>query len=332
MSSETEVGSRHVKAQTLFQYGTDAALKANLDYAIDMFKNACKLAPENLLYRQSLRGVERRKFGNDPSKVSRMIGAKLQGIRMSARSAKSKANWGQVLELCEEAFLQSPWDVTAARDGAEAAEGLGLKELARWLMESVYLQGKGGRRLPPPLRRGLRVERGLGEGDRLLRAHPGGRPLRRDGRRRANDLSAKATISRSGLSNALNKKAEGSSGPEAFAPDLDDLKRKAQTPEERYRKEIEDDPKRIGAYLGLAEHYKMESRLDEAEQILSKGLKGVPRRLDPQDGPRRRPSSPGSAARSTRGPRRRRRIRATPRRRKSTSNSSARSSPTRPRS
>ena len=276
MSSETEIGARHVKAQTLFQYGNEAALKANLDYAIQMYKDACKLAPENLLYRQALRGVERRKFGNDPAKVSGMIGAKLQGVRHSIRAAKSRGNWGQVIELCEEAFLQSPWDVSGARAGAEAAEALGMKELARWYMESVYGQGESDVEY---LRHAAQVyelnedwAKAISCFERILKVSP----FDETAKRRANDLSAKATISRSGLKDALSRKIEGGSGPESLPYEAEELRRQMVTPEQRYLQEIEADPSRIGPYLGLSEHFRMEARLDEAEQILSKGIKANP--------------------------------------------------------
>ena len=74
---------RKQKAQMFFKYGNDAALKNNFDYAIQMYKEACKLVPEHLPYRQALRGIERRKFGNDPAKVGRFVGAKLQTARRS---------------------------------------------------------------------------------------------------------------------------------------------------------------------------------------------------------------------------------------------------------
>ena len=41
MSSESESPDLQ-KAKTFFQYGNDAAMKSNLDYAIDMYKQACK--------------------------------------------------------------------------------------------------------------------------------------------------------------------------------------------------------------------------------------------------------------------------------------------------
>ena len=106
------------KARTFFQYGNDAAQKSNLDYAIDMYKQACKIVPDNLTYRQALRNMQRRKFNNEPSKVGKLVGARNQPIRMRARSARSKKHYNQALEICEEAFTHNPWDISAAREAA----------------------------------------------------------------------------------------------------------------------------------------------------------------------------------------------------------------------
>src|SRR6478736_3145575 len=117
MSSES-VKPDIQKARTFFQYGNEAALKSNLDYAVDMYKQACKLSPDSLIFRQALRGVQRRKFNNEPSKVGRLAGARNQPIRMRARSARSKENYAQCLEICEEAFTNNPWDIATAREAA----------------------------------------------------------------------------------------------------------------------------------------------------------------------------------------------------------------------
>ncbi len=81
MSSESDPADLQ-RAKTLFQTGNDATLKSNLDYAIDMYREACKLVPDNMMFRQALRTVERRKFNNDPSKVGMLVGARNQPILM----------------------------------------------------------------------------------------------------------------------------------------------------------------------------------------------------------------------------------------------------------
>src|SRR4051812_21094362 len=89
------------KAKTFFQYGNDAAMKSNFDYAIDMYRQACKLAPGNMMFRQSLRGIERKKFNNEPSKVGKLVGMRNQPILLRARSARSKGKSPEALEMCE---------------------------------------------------------------------------------------------------------------------------------------------------------------------------------------------------------------------------------------
>ncbi len=276
MSTVEEPNPRLQKARTFFTYGNDAAIKSNYDYAIQMYKEACKLAPDDLKYRQALRGIARRKFGNDPSKVGRLVGARVQPIRMSARSARGKGDFARALEHCEDAFAYNPWDTGTARDAAEAAEGLGLKELAQWLLESVHAQGEGDVDF---LRHEAHVHeineawhKAIACWERIKKVNPNDQ----EANRRANDLSAKATIQRSGLNEALNKSPQGGSGPESLAPELEDLKRNALTPEQRHLKDIEERPDHIGAYLALADQYKMEGRLDEAEALLARGLKAAP--------------------------------------------------------
>ncbi len=90
MSSESNSPDLQ-KAKTLFDYGNDAAHKANYDYAIDMYKQAASLCVDNLVYRQALRGIERRKFNNDPGKVGMLVGAKNQPIMFRAQECSLEA-------------------------------------------------------------------------------------------------------------------------------------------------------------------------------------------------------------------------------------------------
>ena len=138
MSSESESPELQ-KAKTFFQYGNDAAMKGNLDYAIAMYRQATKAVPDNMMYRQSLRGAERKKFNNDPKKVGMLSGVKNQTILMSAKSARSKGKHHDALESCEDAFANNPWDVTAARVAAEAAERALIFRLTSWSLGLNFL-------------------------------------------------------------------------------------------------------------------------------------------------------------------------------------------------
>ena len=262
------------KAQSFFQYGNEAALKNNFDYAIDMYRQSCKIDPENLMYRQALRGIERRKFGNDPAKVGRMVAARVQPLRLKAKASKGK-NWANVLEICEEAFVYHPWDVGVARDAADAAEALEYKLLAQWLLESVQAQATDAeffRALAHVHEISESWAKAIQAWERVKKIDPNDDAAHR----KINALSANATIQRSGLGEAIDKRNEPKpSGPDAS--ELEEMKRQKLTPEERALKEIEEDPERIGPYLQLADHYKMRNQLDEAEKALARGLKANPK-------------------------------------------------------
>ena len=267
---------REEKARTFFQYGNDAALKSNFDYAIDMYKQACKLAPDNLAYRQALRGITRRKFANDPTKIGRLVGARLGPIRMSARSSQKKGKHGEALATCEDGFTHNPWDIETARIASDAAEGLGLNILAEWLLESVHAQGENDADF---LRHEARVHalceswgKSIACWERIKKVLPNDQ----EAGRMANAMAAKATIKKSGLGEALDDRSRRDPEAERRELELEEMKRNAFTPEQRAFKEIEANPQAIGPYLSLADMYKHEGRLDEAEQILARGLKAVP--------------------------------------------------------
>lgn len=268
------------KAKAFFGYGNDAAQKGNDVYAAQMYKEACKAKPENLVYRQSLRGVQRRKFNNDPSKVGRMVGLKLQPLRVKIGMAKSRHKWNEVLDMCEEVFVQNPWDLIASVDGAEACENLGYKKVAQYLIESVIPQGEKDERF---LRSAAHFEEFADDFQKAIWCWEKLKallPADEEARKKVNDLTARATIKKSGLQESIDKHQgarAGSSGPEKdLPPDAEEMRGERISPEQRLLKEIEETPERIGPYLALADHYKHEGRLDEAEKILAKGVKANP--------------------------------------------------------
>jgi tetratricopeptide (TPR) repeat protein len=274
MPSESEPPDLQ-RATTFFQYGSDAATKSNFDYAIDMCKQACKIVPENLAYRQFLRGIERRKFNNDPGKVGMLVGAKNQPLLLRARSAKSKSQYRQAIEYCEDAFVNNPWDVGAARVAAEAAEALGYLVVAQYFVESVqtitkdvdFLKYAAG-----VYERNESWQKAIKCWEQVKKLHPNDQ----DANRQINALMASSTINRAGLDDALDKHAEAAKAvepAETMDAKLERLKQEQLTPEQKLVKEILADPTAIHAYLDLAEHYRNRSDFDKAEKILAKGLK-----------------------------------------------------------
>ena len=281
MSSPSDQGNRE-KARAFFGYGNDAAQKGNDVYAAQMYKEACKIEPDNLAYRQSLRGVQRRKFQNDPSKVGGMAKIKIQPIRVKVGMAKRSQKWGDALDLCEEIFALNPWDLVASVDAAQAAENLGLKKIAQYLIEAVIPQGEKDERF---LRSAAHFEEFAEDYQKAIWCWDKLRallPADEEARKQVNHLTAKAAIKKSGLQESIDKHTAsgqkiGSAGPEKeLPPDAEEMRGERISPEQRLLKEIEETPERIGPYLSLADHYKHEGRLDEAEKILAKGVKANP--------------------------------------------------------
>ncbi len=208
MSSESESPDQQ-KAKTFFQYGNDAMMKSNLDYAIAMYRQACKHVPDNMMYRQSLRGAERKKFGNDPKKVGMMAGVKNQTTLMSAKSARSKGKHHEALEHCEDAFANNPWDVTAARIAAEAAEELDLGGLSQWLLDSVQEVAAKGKdadffKFAAAIYESNEAwHKAIACWEQVKKFSPNDQ----DANRKINALSAASTIKRAGLDDALDHRA-----------------------------------------------------------------------------------------------------------------------------
>jgi tetratricopeptide (TPR) repeat protein len=278
MSSESDSDSPELqRAKTLFQTGNDAALKSNLDYAIEMYRQACKIVPDNLMYRQSLRGAEKRKFNNDPKKVGMLVGAKNQPIRLRARASRAKGNHQHVLEICEEAFVNNPWDVGASRDAAEAAEQLGYLTLAEWYVECVQSVTKD----VDFLKYSARVHEANESWAKAISCWEQVKkisPNDQDANRQINSLSASSTIKRAGLDDALERRSQ-SAAPEpaeSLEAKLERLKQEQLTPEQRLIKEILGDPTSVHAYVDLADIYKQRNDLEKAEKVLAKGIKANP--------------------------------------------------------
>lgn len=276
MSSES-VKPDIQKARTFFQYGNDAALKSNLDYAIDMYKQACKIVPDNLTYRQALRAVQRKKFNNEPSKVGMLVGARNQPIRLRGKAARSKGNHAQALEIYEDAFTNNPWDISAAREASETAEAAGYLPLAEWYMESVQAQANDAeffRHAAHVFEINEHWQKAIACWEQVKKLNPNDE----NANRQINSLSASATIKRAGLSESFVK--QGPSATEAaeeMAAKLEKLKQDQLSPEEKWQKEIQDNPNQIWPYLNLAEHYRNRSQLEAAEKVLAHGIKANPK-------------------------------------------------------
>src|SRR6476620_5560983 len=95
-------------AADCWKKGNDAALQGQFDYAVEMLSQSVKLEPDNRLFRETLRGVERRKY-KDNKKGASMAGLSIKPAQMSIANEKRKENWAAVDQLAEGALKVNPW-------------------------------------------------------------------------------------------------------------------------------------------------------------------------------------------------------------------------------
>ncbi len=109
--------------------GTDAMSKENWDYCIEMFGQCAKLVPDNLVYRQTLRNCEYRKYKNNKTGAS-MASMRLMGTRGKIKKARTAKSWAEMDAAAEEGLIINPWDAQLNADLGEAARNQGHDDVA----------------------------------------------------------------------------------------------------------------------------------------------------------------------------------------------------------
>src|SRR6516162_9609452 len=119
-----------------FEKANQVIATGNYDYGIQLLISCCKLDPANIVYRQTLRRTEKTKFNNN-LRGSRLAWLSNSTAKARIKAAKRGRNYLKVLEHGEEVLTKNPWDIGAQMDMAEAADALGLIDLAVWILEQA---------------------------------------------------------------------------------------------------------------------------------------------------------------------------------------------------
>jgi tetratricopeptide (TPR) repeat protein len=127
------------KATLCFQTGEKAVARGDFDYAIDMFSQCCKLVPDKVLYRQALRGAQRKKHKDNRKGVS-MAAMRMKPAQLKMSYAKQRSKWQDLVDAAEEALLLNPWDVPTLLEQGMALHELGYLECAIFVLETAQDQ------------------------------------------------------------------------------------------------------------------------------------------------------------------------------------------------
>jgi tetratricopeptide (TPR) repeat protein len=276
-------------AAAQFEQANQAVARGDHDAGIRLFSSCCLLDPTNLLYRQALRRTEKAKYRNN------LRGGWLSWLtawpaRNRQRQARKCRDHWQVLEQGEQVLLRNPWEAGAQMDMAEAAEALGLVDLAVWLLEQARQKKPrdvaANRKLARlyESRGNFTQARALWE--LIVKDQPGDPEASRKSRQLASpDSPDEPGVRPEGAQEvACDSVAALPSPPSGAPPDRPEGAQDSpgqrpgnagQRPGdvwEALRARIEADPTTAGPYLEMARLYRGEGRLEEAHAVLRRGL------------------------------------------------------------
>jgi len=264
-------------AAECWKKGTEAMSKENWDYAIDMFGKSVTLIPDNLAYRQTLRGCERKKYNNDKNKI-KMAHMRLMGIRGKIRKARMKEDWKLMDQMAEQGLKVNPWDSQLNADMGYACLQMAYTEIAEYGYEQAVINDIDNddfnRQYAYILEERGKFEEAILCWERVYKRNP----LDSEARSKITHLQADMVMDRHKF-----EEAEGTRDirKEGTAYDFDrpaGMKNpeKVDGPgmslEADLQRAIRKEPGAIENYLKLGEYYKDEKRLDEAAEIFVKAV------------------------------------------------------------
>jgi tetratricopeptide (TPR) repeat protein len=258
-------------AAGMFERANQVVATGNFDYGIRLLRDCCRLDPANLPYRQALRRTAKAKYRNNLRgswwawltawyRRARLTAALRTGAPLAA------------LEHAEALLARNPWDVAAQVGLAEAAEALGLADLAVWALEGARQRRPHSPQINRALARLYEQAGNFTQAIALWGQVARDDPADVEARQKHKDLAAHETIARGRLEEALIP-ADGSGPYEpppapAPAPEEGPVGREAAA----VRARLQADPTSADLYLELARVYRKGDNLEQAHAVLREGL------------------------------------------------------------
>lgn len=262
-------------AQDCFRKATEAMAKQNWDYAIEMLGQAAKFDAGNLMFRQTLRGVERRKYPKGTG--AKMAGMRLMGVKASIKKARMTKNWASLDQSAEEGLTLVPWDAELNADVAEATSNQGHVDVAvqayRWAVEGDPNNKAFLRALGSLLEQKGEFLEAIKCWDRVFKLDP----LDMEARSKITQLNASSVIRDGEFEDDEGKKKERS---------IEEIRKviskqtsataaadgPGQSEEADLQRAIRKDPDNKDAYLKLADYYRRGGKLEDAGAMYQKAL------------------------------------------------------------
>jgi tetratricopeptide (TPR) repeat protein len=277
-----------------FERANQVIATGNFDYGIGLLLSCCKLDPANLIYRQALRRTEKTKFKNN-LRGSWHARFSTLPLRTKLKAARGARAYVKVLEVGEQILTRNPWDTGAQLSMAEAADALGLLDLAVWTLEQARQKSPRDATVNRYLARLYEKRGNFAQAIALWELVRRVDPSDVEAQGKSKDLAASETIAR-GRYNDVAAKSGPESGEQEGAPtrarvptpqagEVRAVRGKQATPSPevppaergareaaQVRARIDADPTNANAYLQLASLYRKNGQIDQAREVLQEGL------------------------------------------------------------
>jgi tetratricopeptide (TPR) repeat protein len=232
------------------------------------------MAPDNLFYRQALRGVECKKYNNNKT-GAKMAGMKLIGVRGKVKKARIKKNWDELDRAAEEGLKINPWDAQLNADLAYACE---KREFGEVTIEAYKKAVECDPNNPKVMRNlaDLLAERGEYDDavilyQRIFKLNPDDK----DARQKIGDLTTKGVLDRGGYEDASSTKdvmadhevAKRLNKDHAAVADHAGVSEEADL-----KHAIRKEPDNPDNYVKAGDFYRREGDLSQSVQMLSKAV------------------------------------------------------------
>jgi tetratricopeptide (TPR) repeat protein len=281
VSVETAVDNKKKIAADCFRKGNDAMEKRNFDYAVKMQSQAVQLIPDNLMFRQTLRGCERYLYANNKlgARFARLR-LRLKGIRGKIRKARSKSDWGALDQAAEAGLTLNPWNAQLNADMGEACFQRGYNELAEFGYKIAVENDPENRRFLEKLGEVYELRGNYSAAidcwKKISKLYPN------DGQVRAKitGLEASRVMDHGGYEGAKTTQEVKKTAYDDYRPATDKhvpdaVAGPGASVEGDLLRAIRKNPADKGTYLKLSEIYRKQKEFDKAEEILQKAFEAT---------------------------------------------------------
>ena len=254
-----------------YRRGTDALNSRNFPFAVDMYSTCVRMDPGNLMYRQILRGAERKMYDENGTGAGGLSKMKISKAKSNAAKAAKKKDFDAADEALEEGLKLNPWDASLNAELAKVAVEMENLEVAEFAMGTAVKSDPDNDKLLEEFADILVQREKFQEASKIWERIAKMRP--NDGEARANvsRMAVLHTSHKGGYEDARNTK-DVKQAEADFNKKLNTEQKTEQDAEGATRRAIRKDPKATENYSKLADILVGEKRYQEAFDVLAEGL------------------------------------------------------------